>query len=238
MIHVCIFTTAAATSAFQTQHQDIFPSKSILQLKIREVRQKIMQHSREDELEEGNMSPGGPQSAKVPGTSTNRLQSSNKATSKAVVPSAKSKLTLTSMVSTDSSMTAKLTLTPPPPASPHDKTQWFNYPKGTYTKFHYNPPAKSPLARTNPSTNSTGLQTVSTLPNSGNPQRACFIYPSTPMSPLAQSGAQIMSGNRVPSSSQALSQVGIMETSQVVSSFDVRAISVTSSAAVVSSCSS
>ncbi|XP_022095894.1 protein capicua homolog isoform X2 [Acanthaster planci] len=230
------FPSAAATSAFQTQHQDIFPSKSILQLKIREVRQKIMQHSREDEMEEGNMSPGGPQSAKLPGTSANRLQSSYKATSKTIASSAKSKLTLTSMVSTDTSMTAKLTLTPPPPASPHDKAQWLNSPKGTYTKFHYTPPAKSPLSRTIPSASSPGLQTVSSLPNTGSPQRACFIYPSTPVSPLSQSGAQMMTGSRALCSSHVLGQVGNMETSQVVSSVD-GTVSSAVSAAAVSSCS-
>lgn len=37
-----LFPTAQATSSFQAQHTDIFPSKSSLQLKIREVRQKLM----------------------------------------------------------------------------------------------------------------------------------------------------------------------------------------------------
>ncbi|XP_049818744.1 putative transcription factor capicua isoform X4 [Aethina tumida] len=36
------FPSAQATTAFQAQHSDIFPSKSSLQLKIREVRQKLM----------------------------------------------------------------------------------------------------------------------------------------------------------------------------------------------------
>lgn len=34
---------AQATAAFQTRYSDIFPTKICLQLKIREVRQKIMQ---------------------------------------------------------------------------------------------------------------------------------------------------------------------------------------------------
>lgn len=34
---------AQATAAFQASHSDIFPTKVCLQLKIREVRQKIMQ---------------------------------------------------------------------------------------------------------------------------------------------------------------------------------------------------
>lgn len=34
---------AQATAAFQTRYSDIFPTKVCLQLKIREVRQKIMQ---------------------------------------------------------------------------------------------------------------------------------------------------------------------------------------------------
>lgn len=37
-----LFPTAQATSNFQAQHVDVFPSKSSLQLKIREVRQKLM----------------------------------------------------------------------------------------------------------------------------------------------------------------------------------------------------
>ena len=37
-----LFPSALATSNFQAQHVDIFPTKSSLQLKIREVRQKLM----------------------------------------------------------------------------------------------------------------------------------------------------------------------------------------------------
>ncbi|KAJ8923865.1 hypothetical protein NQ315_010447 [Exocentrus adspersus] len=37
-----LFPSAQATSTFQAQHSDIFPTKSSLQLKIREVRQKMM----------------------------------------------------------------------------------------------------------------------------------------------------------------------------------------------------
>lgn len=37
----CVFV-GQATVAFQTKHADIFPNKSCLQLKIREVRQKMM----------------------------------------------------------------------------------------------------------------------------------------------------------------------------------------------------
>lgn len=37
-----LFPSAQATSNFQAQHVDIFPSKTTLQLKIREVRQKLM----------------------------------------------------------------------------------------------------------------------------------------------------------------------------------------------------
>lgn len=39
------FPSAQATSNFQSMHSDIFPSKSSLQLKIREVRQKVMARS-------------------------------------------------------------------------------------------------------------------------------------------------------------------------------------------------
>lgn len=37
-----LFPTAQATSNFQAQHVDVFPNKTSLQLKIREVRQKLM----------------------------------------------------------------------------------------------------------------------------------------------------------------------------------------------------
>jgi len=38
----CFFFAATATSAFQAKHQTIFPNKNLLQLKIREVRQRMM----------------------------------------------------------------------------------------------------------------------------------------------------------------------------------------------------
>ena len=37
--------TAQATATFQARYQDIFPTKTCLQLKIREVRQKMMAQS-------------------------------------------------------------------------------------------------------------------------------------------------------------------------------------------------
>ncbi|CAH0562237.1 unnamed protein product [Brassicogethes aeneus] len=40
-----LFPSAQATTAFQAQHADIFPNKASLQLKIREVRQKMMAQS-------------------------------------------------------------------------------------------------------------------------------------------------------------------------------------------------
>ncbi|KAJ8930843.1 hypothetical protein NQ314_016260 [Rhamnusium bicolor] len=40
-----LFPSAQSTSTFQAQHSDIFPTKSSLQLKIREVRQKMMAQS-------------------------------------------------------------------------------------------------------------------------------------------------------------------------------------------------
>lgn len=35
-------SSAEVTWAFQAKHQDVFPSKNLLQLKIREVRQRMM----------------------------------------------------------------------------------------------------------------------------------------------------------------------------------------------------
>lgn len=42
MFHIFL-SVAQATAAFQARYADIFPTKVCLQLKIREVRQKIMQ---------------------------------------------------------------------------------------------------------------------------------------------------------------------------------------------------
>ena len=46
VIHVLL--PAQATAVFQAGHQEIFPTKSCLQLKIREVRQKIMAETQFD----------------------------------------------------------------------------------------------------------------------------------------------------------------------------------------------
>ncbi|KAI1886239.1 hypothetical protein AGOR_G00211940 [Albula goreensis] len=50
------FPSAQATAAFQARYSDIFPTKVCLQLKIREVRQKIMQTAAPSEA--GGMGPG------------------------------------------------------------------------------------------------------------------------------------------------------------------------------------
>lgn len=42
---VWFYIAAQATATFQTKYQDIFPTKTCLQLKIREVRQKMMAQS-------------------------------------------------------------------------------------------------------------------------------------------------------------------------------------------------
>lgn len=39
---LCLIFSAPATAAFQSKYQNIFPKKSLLQLKIREVRQRVM----------------------------------------------------------------------------------------------------------------------------------------------------------------------------------------------------
>ncbi|XP_036450828.1 protein capicua homolog isoform X4 [Colossoma macropomum] len=57
------FPSAQATAAFQARYVDIFPTKVCLQLKIREVRQKIMQTAAPSE------SIGAPDSACLPGPS-------------------------------------------------------------------------------------------------------------------------------------------------------------------------
>lgn len=57
------FPTSQATSKFQAEHADIFPTKASLQLKIREVRQKLMaQNNQLTPLTPGAGTPG-PQSA-------------------------------------------------------------------------------------------------------------------------------------------------------------------------------
>ncbi|XP_015238908.1 PREDICTED: protein capicua homolog [Cyprinodon variegatus] len=54
------FPSAQATAAFQARFPDTFPTKVCLQLKIREVRQKIMQTATPGTLEPGGSSDAGP----------------------------------------------------------------------------------------------------------------------------------------------------------------------------------
>ncbi|XP_070805544.1 protein capicua homolog isoform X2 [Pituophis catenifer annectens] len=53
------FPSAQATAAFQARYSDIFPTKVCLQLKIREVRQKIMQAATPTEQAPSTPEPGG-----------------------------------------------------------------------------------------------------------------------------------------------------------------------------------
>ncbi|XP_059411721.1 protein capicua homolog isoform X2 [Carassius carassius] len=62
------FPSAQATAAFQARHSDTFPSKVCLQLKIREVRQKIMQNAGSSE-NMGGVASGSSDSASTPGPS-------------------------------------------------------------------------------------------------------------------------------------------------------------------------
>ena len=55
--HLPLLPTAQATAAFQARYADIFPSKVCLQLKIREVRQKIMQAATPSEQPPGAEAP-------------------------------------------------------------------------------------------------------------------------------------------------------------------------------------
>uniref|UniRef100_A0AAY5JZA7 Protein capicua homolog n=1 Tax=Esox lucius TaxID=8010 RepID=A0AAY5JZA7_ESOLU len=52
------FPSAQATAAFQARYSDIFPTKVCLQLKIREVRQKIMQTAAPSETSDASSLPG------------------------------------------------------------------------------------------------------------------------------------------------------------------------------------
>ncbi|XP_013889990.1 protein capicua homolog isoform X2 [Austrofundulus limnaeus] len=54
------FPSAQATAAFQARHSDTFPTKVCLQLKIREVRQKIMQTATPGSLEHGVLFEASP----------------------------------------------------------------------------------------------------------------------------------------------------------------------------------
>ncbi|XP_048449957.1 protein capicua homolog [Rhincodon typus] len=49
------FPSAHATASFQTRYSDIFPTKVCLQLKIREVRQKIMQTATPNEQPQSSL---------------------------------------------------------------------------------------------------------------------------------------------------------------------------------------
>ncbi|KAG5264891.1 hypothetical protein AALO_G00259170 [Alosa alosa] len=66
------FPSAQATAAFQASHSDIFPTKVCLQLKIREVRQKIMQTATPGASE--GPGPTGADSASTPGPSSAPLR--------------------------------------------------------------------------------------------------------------------------------------------------------------------
>ncbi|XP_021963990.1 mucin-4 isoform X2 [Folsomia candida] len=55
-----LFPTTQATSSFQTQHANVFPNKACLQLKIREVRQKLMSTNQSGHLGSANQSPVTP----------------------------------------------------------------------------------------------------------------------------------------------------------------------------------
>ncbi|KAJ6663740.1 hypothetical protein lerEdw1_009819 [Lerista edwardsae] len=61
------FPSAQATAAFQARYSDIFPTKVCLQLKIREVRQKIMQAATPTEQAPSTPEPGG---TAAPGSTT------------------------------------------------------------------------------------------------------------------------------------------------------------------------
>uniref|UniRef100_A0A673NN50 Protein capicua homolog n=2 Tax=Sinocyclocheilus rhinocerous TaxID=307959 RepID=A0A673NN50_9TELE len=62
------FPSAQATAAFQARHSETFPNKVCLQLKIREVRQKIMQTAGSSEIM-GGVASGSSDSASTPGPS-------------------------------------------------------------------------------------------------------------------------------------------------------------------------
>ncbi|XP_076261582.1 putative transcription factor capicua isoform X1 [Rhynchophorus ferrugineus] len=57
-----LFPTSQATTTFQNEHSDLFPTRSSLQLKIREVRQKMMAQS--------NLTPGTPGTGPTQGPSS------------------------------------------------------------------------------------------------------------------------------------------------------------------------
>merc|ERR1719206_1195777 len=56
-----LFPSNQATASFQTKHADVFPSKVCLQLKIREVRQKMMATSSTCSTPTANMATGSKQ---------------------------------------------------------------------------------------------------------------------------------------------------------------------------------
>ncbi|XP_071844026.1 uncharacterized protein [Apostichopus japonicus] len=145
-----------ATAAFQSQHQDIFPNKQCLQLKIREVRQKIMQHSQDGDEDTG----------KGQSSSQKRVSVNSK-----IVPKT---MTTNHMSSSNSTMTATFTLTPTPPISPHSKTQGSQANNGQFSKFHISSvqsPVKA-LVRGN----SQPISPAWPLPTSGT--QPVFVYPS------------------------------------------------------------
>jgi hypothetical protein len=48
---LCGLCTDPNIAAFQSQHSDVFPSRSLLQAKIREVRQRVMNANSDEQME-------------------------------------------------------------------------------------------------------------------------------------------------------------------------------------------
>lgn len=181
-----------ATAAFQAQHQDIFPSKQCLQLKIREVRQKIMQHSQEEEDE----ATGKGQSSPKPKRMTAKI-----------VPKTMT-FTTNHLSSSNSTMTATFTLTPTPPVSPHLRSSGSPSTNGQFSKFHISSVQSqskpvSPLVRANSQPLTAASWTPSqTLATSGGAPTV-FMYPGTVQGILPQVGSQSKQLFKVENNNQA-----------------------------------
>ena len=65
LILLCV--VASATTDFQTRHHSLFPNKNLLQLKIREVRQRLMAESQTGERDPQQAGRGGDTSTLMAG---------------------------------------------------------------------------------------------------------------------------------------------------------------------------
>ncbi|XP_071959061.1 protein capicua homolog isoform X2 [Antedon mediterranea] len=199
------FPSTSATAEFQARNSSYFPTKMCLQLKIREVRQKIMQQNQQGSMETDDETPTTPMSPTLkpqPMMKNSRLPQSP-GYSKFTFTTTYQQFTDQKSVSGSGIITGKFTLSPSP-SSPHSKSpvpspatmskfQFFPHsPSGKFSSFSKSlggsqEKPMSPLART-----------PTTLVKSISPGPAHPIIiqhrqtPSPGVSPLVRGGSPVI----------------------------------------------